>query len=213
MLEVQSVLSLYHKGDNMRNTIIGFVVGAVVGATVSYFVTRKVERKNADDQIAAVTSKMNELKKDNDILKDVRKKSDANLEKPYDEIAKSPAANNDIDYNAISNSKKVVKEVKPIVEDERIKEIQEAEYYNCIKNKKYEESAFTFYQGDGVLVNEESGMRVSHPERYVGLHGVDAMKKINVEEIYFADTIDEIVNCITISNDSYYDEEYPEEDE
>jgi hypothetical protein len=188
--------------------IIGFVIGAAVGSVASYFVTREIERKKANEQIAAVTDKMNELKENNDILKDVRHKSDTNLEKSYEDIAKVPEgpilANNTVDYAAIANSKKV--KAPKSNEDVMIKEIDEQKYYDCVNNKNYGESVFTFYQGDGVLVDEETGMRVSNPEKYVGPNGVDAMKRVSVEEVYYADEKDEIINCITITEDSYYEE-------
>ena len=51
-----------------------------------------------------------------------------------------------------------------------------------------------------------------NPEKYVGPNGVDAMKECSVEEVYFVDEKDEIINCITIAEDSYYGSE-PETDE
>ena len=201
-----------------------FIFGAAAGAVVSFFVTRSVERKKADEQIAAVTSKMHEIENDNDILRDVKQKSDVNLNKPYDELAKEEPVEyvqdgeggpivkvTEIDYNAISNAKKPVK-VKPIKAEDMIQSVDEQKYYDYVNNKNYGESNFTFYQGDGVLVDEETGMRVSSPEKYVGSHGVDAMRKVSVEEVYYVDQKDEIVNCIAISEDSYYEDE-PEDDE
>ena len=185
-----------------------FIAGAVAGAAVSYFVTRKVERKHADEQIEAVKAKLTEIKNDNEILKNARKNSDINLEKPYDEIAKSPAANNDIDYTKFAKKPESPKKKE---KDPKIKAISENEYFTYINNKSYSEAAFTFYQGDGSLVDEESGMIVIDPEKYVGPSGVDAMKEASVEEIYYVDEIDEIINCITISEDSYYgNDEYDE---
>lgn len=194
---------------------ISFIVGAVVGATVSYFITSRCERKKADEQIAAVTSKMKELKDEdgiNIVNGFVKKENDI----PEETVA---VANNEptspivkvteIDYNAISNAKKPVKKKENLREE--ILQVDEHKYYDYVNNKNYGESIFTFYQGDGVLVDEETGRRVFDPEKYVGPHGVDAMRKVSVEEVYYADEKDEIVNCITISEDSYYEDE-PEND-
>lgn len=194
---------------------ISFIVGAVVGATVSYFITSRCERKKADEQIAAVTSKMKELKDEdgiNIVNGFVKKENDI----PEETVA---VANNEptspivkvteIDYNAISNAKKPVKKKENLMEE--ILQVDEHKYYDYVNNKNYGESIFTFYQGDGVLVDEETGRRVFDPEKYVGPHGVDAMRKVSVEEVYYADEKDEIVNCITISEDSYYEDE-PEND-
>ena len=194
---------------------ISFIVGAVVGATVSYFITSKCERKKADEQIAAVTSKMKELKDEdgiNIVPGFVKKENDIPVEveavannEPTSPIVKVT----EIDYNAISNAKKPVKKKENLREE--ILQVDEHKYYDYVNNKNYGESIFTFYQGDGVLVDEETGRRVFDPEKYVGPHGVDAMRKVSVEEVYYADEKDEIVNCITISEDSYYEDE-PEND-
>ena len=194
---------------------ISFIVGAVVGATVSYFITSRCERKKADEQIAAVTSKMKELKDEdgiNIVPGFVKKENDIPVEveavannEPTSPIVKVT----EIDYNAISNAKKPVKKKENLREE--ILQVDEHKYYDYVNNKNYGESIFTFYQGDGVLVDEETGRRVFDPEKYVGPHGVDAMRKVSVEEVYYADEKDEIVNCITISEDSYYEDE-PEND-
>lgn len=194
---------------------ISFIVGAVVGATVSYFITSRCERKKADEQIAAVTSKMKELKDEdgiNIVPGFVKKENDIPVEveavannEPTSPIVKVT----EIDYNAISNAKKPVKKKENLREE--ILQVDEHKYYEYVNNKNYGESIFTFYQGDGVLVDEETGRRVFDPEKYVGPHGVDAMRKVSVEEVYYADEKDEIVNCITISEDSYYEDE-PEND-
>ena len=194
---------------------ISFIVGAVVGATVSYFITSRCERKKADEQIAAVTSKMKELKDEdgiNIVPGFVKKENDIPVEaeavannEPTSPIVKVT----EIDYNAISNAKKPVKNKENLREE--ILQVDEHKYYDYVNNKNYGESIFTFYQGDGVLVDEETGRRVFDPEKYVGPHGVDAMRKVSVEEVYYADEKDEIVNCITISEDSYYEDE-PEND-
>lgn len=194
---------------------ISFIVGAVVGATVSYFITSKCERKKADEQIAAVTSKMKELKDEdgiNIVPGFVKKENDIPVEveavannEPTSPIVKVT----EIDYNAISNANKPVKKKENLREE--ILQVDEHKYYDYVNNKNYGESIFTFYQGDGVLVDEETGRRVFDPEKYVGPHGVDAMRKVSVEEVYYADEKDEIVNCITISEDSYYEDE-PEND-
>ena len=194
---------------------ISFIVGAVVGATVSYFITSRCERKKADEQIAAVTSKMKELKDEdgiNIVPGFVKKENDIPVEveavannEPTSPIVKVT----EIDYNAISNAKKPVKNKENLREE--ILQVDEHKYYDYVNHKNYGESIFTFYQGDGVLVDEETGRRVFDPEKYVGPHGVDAMRKVSVEEVYYADEKDEIVNCITISEDSYYEDE-PEND-
>lgn len=194
---------------------ISFIVGAVVGATVSYFITSRCERKKADEQIAAVTSKMKELKDEdgiNIVPGFVKNENDIPVEveavannEPTSPIVKVT----EIDYNAISNAKKPVKNKENLREE--ILQVDEHKYYDYVNNKNYGESIFTFYQGDGVLVDEETGRRVFDPEKYVGPHGVDAMRKVSVEEVYYADEKDEIVNCITISEDSYYEDE-PEND-
>lgn len=194
---------------------ISFIVGAVVGATVSYFITSRCERKKADEQIAAVTSKMKELKDEdgiNIVPSFVKKENDIPVEveavannEPTSPIVKVT----EIDYNAISNAKKPVNKKENLREE--ILQVDEHKYYDYVNNKNYGESIFTFYQGDGVLVDEETGRRVFDPEKYVGPHGVDAMRKVSVEEVYYADEKDEIVNCITISEDSYYEDE-PEND-
>lgn len=195
-------------------SVLTFVLGAAVGATVSYFIVSKSERKKADEQIKAVTDKMAELKKDNDILRDVRIKSDKNLNKPYDTLLE-PAkpetevpddesdVKQEIDYSAISKKNKAA---NVVIKNDDITEITEHEYFNYINNKNYSETTFTFYQGDNTLVDDESGIAVHNPERYVGASGVDAMSKLSVEETYFVDEMNEVVNCITISEDPYYDE-------
>lgn len=190
---------------------VTFVVGAVVGATVSYFITRHVERKNADDQIAAVTDKMREIKgfvKETDDIPVVNLKTPDDV-KEYDEPTTPIITLSEIDYSAISNAKKPAKKINKASYD--ILQVDEQKYYDYINNKSYGEFAFTFYQGDGVLVNEETGNRVLDPEKYVGPNGVDAMRKVSVEEVYYVDERDEIINCITISEDTYYEEE-PEDD-
>lgn len=194
---------------------ISFIVGAVVGATVSYFITSKCERKKADEQIAAVTSKMKELKDEDGInivpgFVNRKKENDIPVEAVANNEPTSPIVKvTEIDYNAISNAKKPVKKKENFKEE--IIQVDEHKYYDCVNNKNYGESIFTFYQGDGVLVDEETGRRVFDPEKYVGPHGVDAMRKVSVEEVYYADEKDEIINCITISEDSYYEDE-PEND-
>ena len=188
----------------MKGTFI-FVLGATVGAVASYFITRNVERKKADEQVAAVTAKMAAIKEDYDILKDVKK----NLNKPFapvDEPVALPedvAPNQEIDYSAISKKNKAA---NVVIKNDDITEITEHEYFNYINNKNYSETTFTFYQGDNTLVDDESGMAVHNPEKYVGASGVDAMSKLSVEETYFVDEMNEVVNCITISEDPYYDE-------
>lgn len=193
--------------------VIGFVVGAVVGATVSYFVTSKIERTKANEQIEAVKAKMTELKEDNDILRDVRQKATTNYNKPFEPLAKvkevTEASNNKIDYNEISTNK--VKKPQVVKEDQEIHEVDEHSYFNYVTNKKFNEAAYTFYQGDGTLVDETSGMRVINPEKYVGEHGVDAMTDASVEEVFYVDEENKIVNCINISEDSYYDEDDSDE--
>jgi uncharacterized membrane-anchored protein YhcB (DUF1043 family) len=194
--------------------VIGFVVGAVVGATVSYFVTSKIERTKASEQIEAVKSKMTELKEDNDILRDVRQKATANYNKPFEPLAKekeevTETANNGVNYNEISTNK--VKKPQVVKEDQGIREVDEHSYFNYVSNKKFNEAAYTFYQGDGTLVDETSGMRVINPEKYVGEHGVDAMTDASVEEVFYVDEENKIVNCINISEDSYYDEDDSDE--
>ena len=195
--------------------VIGFVVGAVVGATVSYFVTSKIERTKANEQIEAVKSKMTELKEDNDILRDVRQKATANYNKPFEPLAKEKeevkeeVANNGVNYNEISTNK--VKKPQVVKEDQGIREVDEHSYFNYVSNKKFNEAAYTFYQGDGTLVDETSGMRVINPEKYVGEHGVDAMTDASVEEVFYVDEENKIVNCINISEDSYYDEDDSDE--
>ena len=188
----------------MKGTFI-FVLGATVGAVASYFITRNVERKKADEQVAAVTAKMAVIKEDYDILKDVKK----NLNKPFapvDEpvaLSEDVVPNQEIDYSAISKKNKAA---NVVIKNDDITEITEHEYFNYINNKNYSETTFTFYQGDNTLVDDESGMAVHNPEKYVGASGVDAMSKLSVEETYFVDEMNEVVNCITISEDPYYDE-------
>jgi len=193
--------------------VIGFIVGAVAGAAVSYFVTSKIERTKANEQIEAVKAKMTELKEDNDILRDVRQKATANYNKPFEPLAKfekvTEEANNKIDYNEISTNK--VKKPQVVKEDQEIHEVDEHSYFNYVTNKKFNEAAYTFYQGDGTLVDETSGMRVINPEKYVGEHGVDAMTDASVEEVFYVDEENKIVNCINISEDSYYDEDDSDE--
>lgn len=194
--------------------IVGFVAGAAVGAVVSYLITCKVERDKATQQIDAVKAKMSELKEDNDILRDVRKKAQENYEKPFYKIAETAEPenkNNTVEYNKVFKPKEVVKDVKDAIPG--IKQVDESGYFQYIQNKSYGESVFTFYQGDGSLVDEETGMKVINPEKYVGPNGVDAMKECTVEEVYFVDEKDEIINCITIAEDSYYDKTEPETDE
>ena len=194
--------------------IIGFVAGAAVGAVVSYLITCKVERDKATQQIDAVKAKMSELKEDNDILRDVRKKAEKNYEKPFYKITDVPEQenkNNDVEYNKVFKPKEVVKDVKDAIPG--IKQVDESGYFQYIQNKSYGESVFTFYQGDGSLVDEETGMKVINPEKYVGPNGVDAMRECTVEEVYFVDEKDEIINCITIAEDSYYDKTEPETEE
>ena len=133
--------------------IVGFVAGAAVGAVVSYLITCKVERDKATQQIDAVKAKMSELKEDNDILRDVRKKAQENYEKPFYKIAEtSPVKNNETEYNKIYKPKEVVKDVKDA--EPGIKQVDEAGYFQYIQNKSYGESVFTFYQGDGSLVDQ-----------------------------------------------------------
>lgn len=197
--------------------VISFIVGAVVGATVSYFITSKCERKKADEQIAAVTSKMKELKDEdgiNIVPGFVKREKENDIPVEVEAVANNEPTSpivkvTEIDYNAISNAKKPVKNKENLREE--ILQVDEHKYYDYVNNKNYGESIFTFYQGDGVLVDEETGRRVFDPEKYVGPHGVDAMRKVSVEEVYYADEKDEIVNCITISEDSYYEDE-PEND-
>lgn len=194
--------------------IVGFVAGAAVGAVVSYLITCKVERDKATQQIDAVKAKMSELKEDNDVLRDVRKKAQENYEKPFYKIADVPEQenkNNEVEYNKVFKPKEVVKDVKDAIPG--IKQVDESGYFQYIQNKSYGESVFTFYQGDGSLVDEETGMKVINPEKYVGPNGVDAMKECTVEEVYFVDEKDEIINCITIAEDSYYDKTEPETEE
>lgn len=194
----------------MKGTFI-FVLGAAVGAVASYFITRNVERKKADEQIAAVTAKMTAIKEDYDILKDVKK----NLNKPFAPVEEPVTLSEDvpptqeIDYSAISKKNKA-SGIR--IKNDDITEITEHEYFNYINNKNYSETTFTFYQGDNTLVDDESGMAVHNPERYVGASGVDAMSKLSVEETYFVDEMNEVVNCITISEDPYYDEDTIVED-
>jgi len=183
---------------------LAFIFGAVTGATVSYFVTAKIERDKATDQIEAVKAKMAELKEDNDILRDVRQKAEANYEKPIEMIVPEESAG-ETDYNAISVKKK--KSKPKVVKEEEIKQVDEHAYFTYINSKDFEEKVFTFYQGDNSLVDEETGMLVPDPERFVGADGVDAMSKLTVEETYYADEANKSISCITISEDSYYGSE------
>ena len=164
-------------------SVLTFVLGAAVGATVSYFIVSKSEHKKADEQIKAVTDKMAELQKDNDILRDVRIKSDKNLNKPYDTLLEPEKSETEvpddesdvkqeIDYSAISKKNKAA---NVVIKNDDITEITEHEYFNYINNKNYSETTFTFYQGDNTLVDDESGMAVHNPEKYVGASGVDAI--------------------------------------
>ena len=99
-----------------------------------------------------------------------------------------------------------------MIKNDDITEITEHEYFNYINNKNYSETTFTFYQGDNTLIDDESGRAVHDPEKYVGASGVDAMSKLTVEETYFVDEMNEVVNCVTIAEDSYYDENTIEEE-
>lgn len=186
-------------------TVISFVVGAAVGSAASYFIFKKKFQADADAQIKEVRENdariIAELSEDNNFLRDVRKKASENYNKPFEPIAKSVEGNNEVDYHAISAKKNKVPKVN-ITED--IKSITEPEYFDRINNKEFVEKAFTFYQGDNSLVDEESGLIVSEPDDILGTGGVDAISKIDVEEVYYSDDINKIVNCIIISEDSYY---------
>ncbi|MBO7453495.1 MAG: hypothetical protein J6U54_24440 [Clostridiales bacterium] len=196
-------------------SVFAFVLGAAVGAVASYIITSKKDQKKADEQIAAVTAKMSQLKEDNDILRDIRKKAAENYNKPFAPIAQPVAQSEDvppnmeIDYSAISKKEKTS---SVMIKNDDITEITEHEYFNYINNKNYSETTFTFYQGDNTLIDDESGRAVHDPEKYVGASGVDAMSKLTVEETYFVDEMNEVVNCVTIAEDSYYDENTIEEE-
>ena len=191
----------------MKEIFVAFALGAAAGSAVSYFIFRKKFQKEADDQIKEVRAKMSELQNDNDILRDVRHKASENYNKSFDQIAKSAEGNNEVDYTAIT--KKYNNESKVVKSD--IKSVDEHEYFDYIKNKSFEEKVFTFYQGDESLVDEDSGMLVPDPEKYVGADGVDAMSQSTVEEIYFVDEMNSLINCVSISEDSYYGSEESEE--
>lgn len=190
----------------MKN-IFTFMLGAAVGAVASYFITSHIERKKADEQIEAVTVKMGELKEDNDILRDVRQKATANMNKPFSSIVEPVTPSEEVPPNQQIDYTSYSKKSNPgIIRNDDITEITQHEYFNFINNKGYSETTFTFYQGDCTLVDDESGRAVNDPTKYVGASGVDAMSKLSVEETYFVDEVNEIVNCITIAEDSYYDE-------
>ena len=200
----------------MKGTFI-FMLGAAVGAAASYFITSRSIRKQADEEIEAVRIRMTELQKDNDILKDVRRKAEENYNKPFTPIVEpeepvTPSEdvipNQEIDYSAISRK---TGSSSPVIKKNGITEISQNEYFNYINNKNYSETTFTFYQGDNTLVDDETGMAVHDPEKYVGASGVDAMSKLTVEETYFVDEDNSMINCITIAEDSYYDENTIEE--
>lgn len=178
--------------------VITFIVGAAVGSVASYFIFKKKFQTDADLQIKEVRNKLTELKEANEFLHTARVKSDQNMNKPYEPIAKAPEENR-IDYNSIS-SKKHTKEEDP---NEEIHQISEHEYYECIENKKYSEKIFTFYQGDNQLVDDETESAVYDPEMFLGPHGVDVMSGINVEETFFIDNKSKMVYTIAVSEDSY----------
>lgn len=184
-----------------------FIVGAAVGSVASYFILKKKFQKEADEQIEAVKEKMSELQNDNDILRDVRHKATENYHKSFDPIAKSAEGNNDMDYSSIT--KKYNPAAKKVNTD--IVNVNEHEYFDYINNKGFNEKVFTFYQGDDSLVDEDSGMLVVDAEKYIGANGVDAMSKVTVEEVYFVDEANAVINCVTVSEDSYYGSEEPEE--
>lgn len=186
------------------NNALAFVVGAVVGATASYFIFKKKFQKEADDQIAEVKAKMSELKESNDILKVARQNADINYNKPFDAIApeseEEPAG--ETNYSAISNKKKRTN-VK--AETQEVHKVTEVDYYNLVDKKKYDERVFTFYQGDGQLVDDDTELAVVDPEEFLGPNGVDAIRNVSAEEVYFADDENKSVYTIMISEDSYDD--------
>jgi hypothetical protein len=193
----------------MKGTcFVTFIIGAAVGSAASYFIFKKKFQKDADAQIAAVKSKMAEIQESSDILKDAKAKAEANHNKSFDDISKDPEEKPDdyTDYSAISSKNKPMKNNKKI-SDDGIRSIIEHDYYNYINNKNFAEKIFTFYQGDSSLVDEETGVIVPDADTYVGANGVDAMNKSLVEEMYFVDEKKKTINCVSISEDSYYGNE------
>ena len=185
------------------NNAISFVVGAAVGAVASYFIFKKKFQKDADDQIAEVKVKMAELKEMNDILHGAKEKAEINYNKPMDVPVSTDDTNVVTDYNAISNARKAKLAKKKKEETTGIRSVSEAEYYNYVNDKKYDEKLFTFYQGDSNLVDDDTELAVVAPEEFVGPNGVDAMKDSSVEEMYFVDEERDTVYTISISEDSY----------
>ena len=187
------------------NNALSFVVGVTVGAVASYFIFKKKFQQDADNQIAEVKAKMSELKESNDILKVARQNADINYNKSFDAIAKPVAEEpaGEVDYNAISTKKKV-KVVKES-QSQDVHKITDTEYYNLVDKKKYDEKVFTFYMGDHQLVDDETELAVVDPEEFLGPNGVDAIRDVSSEEVYFVDDDKKSVYTIMISEDSYDD--------
>ena len=185
--------------------ILAFVGGIAIGAVSSYVVVKKQYEQKMNDQIDELRTmyderveKIEASRKALDEMNAKKQEMMHELEEKVKQDEETPVG--PTDYNSISKPKKQAAKagnvpIKIITESE-------AQHYS----KDYEIVGLTLYSDD-VLIDDETENIIEDYADWIGMNGIDDIRKSDGESIYILNEEREAIYDITVIDERFGDDD------